>query len=226
LTHLIIQNNIDVAFLQEPYTIRNKVAGFPKNFKIFANGEGRKRAAIIIINNIDAVAIQQASDEDATLIELAYKGLKFFGASLYFAIDRDIDTDTAKVEEIMQTTRGNGLILSIDTNSRSRLWNDIYMNKRGKTLEEFIIINDLLVMNEKTDVLTFESTRGRSWIDLTICNNILARNIRRWTCGEEESCSDHKIILFDIEGGISGVNTFNHTRKRYLTKAADSRTNC
>jgi hypothetical protein len=43
----------------------------------------KKRFAIIIINNnIDAVAIQQASDEDATLIELAYKGLKFFGASL------------------------------------------------------------------------------------------------------------------------------------------------
>jgi hypothetical protein len=101
------------------------------------------------------------------------------------------------------------------------LWNDIYTNKRGKTLKEFIIINDLLVMNEKMEVPTFKSNRGRSWIDLTICNNILARNIRRWTCGEEENCSHHKIILFDIGGGISGANTFNHTRKRYLTKAAD-----
>jgi hypothetical protein len=101
------------------------------------------------------------------------------------------------------------------------LWNNIYTNKRGKTLEEFIIINDLLVMNEKMKVPTFESNSGRSWIDLTICNNILAQNIRRWTCGEEESCSDHKIILFDIEGGISSANTFNHTQKQYLTKAAD-----
>jgi hypothetical protein len=101
------------------------------------------------------------------------------------------------------------------------LWNDIYTTKRGKPLEEFIIINDFLVINEKMEVPTWESNRGSSWIDLTICNNILTRNIRRWTCGEEESCSEHKIIFFGIEGGTSGANTFNHTRKRYLTKAAD-----
>ena len=222
LTQLIIQKNIDVAFLQEPYTIRNKVAGFPKYFKIFAYGEGRNRSAVIIINNnIDAVAIKQVSDEDATLIEFSYKGLKFYGASLYFAIDREIERDTAKVQEIIEVTRGKGLILSIDTNSRSKLWNDIYTNQRGKTLEEFIITSDLLVMNEANDVPTFETIRGRSWIDLTICNNILAQNTRRWTCGEEESCSDHKLILFDIEGGTSDCNTFNHARKRYLIKAED-----
>jgi len=65
--------NIDVAFLQELYTIRSKVAGFPKSFKIFAYGNGRKRSAVILNkNNIDAVAIKQASDEDATLIEICY----------------------------------------------------------------------------------------------------------------------------------------------------------
>jgi hypothetical protein len=69
---------------------------------------GKRSAIIIINNNIDAVAIQQVSDEDATLIELAYEGLKFFGANLYVAIDRDIDRDTAKVQEIIQTKGGNG----------------------------------------------------------------------------------------------------------------------
>jgi hypothetical protein len=84
----MIQKNIDVAFLQELYSIRNKVVGFPKSFKIFAYGNGRKRSAVILNkNNIDAVAIKQASDEDATLIEICYKGLNFYGTSLYFAID-------------------------------------------------------------------------------------------------------------------------------------------
>jgi len=64
----ILQKNIDVAFLQEPYTIRNNVAGFPKSFKIFAYGNDRNRSAVIVNNNnkIDAVAIKQVSDEDAT----------------------------------------------------------------------------------------------------------------------------------------------------------------
>jgi len=120
LTQTIIQNNIDVAFLQEPYTVRNNVAGFPKSFKTFAYGNGRKRAAIIVNNNkIDAVAVQQVSDEDTTLIEFSYKGLNFYGASLYFAIDRDLGRDIEKVEDIRKLTTGKGLILSIDSNSRS-----------------------------------------------------------------------------------------------------------
>lgn len=88
LTEIMIQKTINVAFLQEPYTIRNTVAGFPKSFEIFAYGSGGKRYAIIINNyNIDAVAIKQISDEDAALIEISYKGLNFYAASLYFAID-------------------------------------------------------------------------------------------------------------------------------------------
>jgi hypothetical protein len=82
------QNNIDVAFLQEPYTVRNNVAVFPKSFRIYAYGSGRKKAAVIVNNNkIDLVAVHKVSDENAFLIEFSCKGLKFYGATLYFAID-------------------------------------------------------------------------------------------------------------------------------------------
>jgi acetylornithine/succinyldiaminopimelate/putrescine aminotransferase len=63
--------------------------------------------------------------------------------------------ETAKFQEIIDVTRGMGLILSIDTNSRSKLWN-IYTN-RDKTLEEFIITSNLLVMNAANDIHTFET---------------------------------------------------------------------
>jgi hypothetical protein len=76
-------------------------------------------------------------------------------------------------------------------------------------------------MKEATDISTFETVRGRSWIDPTQCNNILAQNTRSWTCGEEESCSDHKLILFDIEPGTSCYNAFTYIRKRYQIKTED-----
>jgi len=66
----IIQHNIDVAFVQEPYTILNDVAGFPKGFKIFAHGSCRKRSAIIVNNDVDVIAITQVSHEDAILTEI------------------------------------------------------------------------------------------------------------------------------------------------------------
>jgi len=65
LTQLILHNSIDVAFVQETYIGLNNVAGFPKSFRIFAHGNGRKRSAIIVNNNkIDAIAIRQVSDEE------------------------------------------------------------------------------------------------------------------------------------------------------------------
>jgi tRNA A37 threonylcarbamoyladenosine synthetase subunit TsaC/SUA5/YrdC len=82
-----------------------------------------------------------------------------------------------KVEEIRKLARGKGLIIFIDSNSRSKLWHDTQTNQRDKNLEEFIITSDLLLMNEETSIPTFETIRGRSWIDLTLCNNILAQKL-------------------------------------------------
>jgi hypothetical protein len=92
-------------------------------------------------------------------------------------------------------------------------------NTRGRALEELIISRNLLIINEATDVPIFETKRDRSWTDLTRCNNILAQNIRGWTCGEEESCADHKILLFDMETMVADGNSTHLPRKRYLTNA-------
>jgi hypothetical protein len=110
------------------------------------------------------------------------------------------------------------LILDIDSNAKSKLWSDTCKNTRGRALEEFIT-RDLLIINEATDIPTFETNRGRSWIDLTLCNNILAHKTRGWTCGEEESCADHKIIFFDIESMEVGGNATHCPGKGYFTKA-------
>jgi hypothetical protein len=222
LTQLILQNDIDVAFVQEPYTVLTNVAGFPKSFRIFASGGGRKRSAIIINNNnIDAIAIRQLSNEDATVLELRHGDLNFYGASLYFPIDRDIESDIASMEKIIQLTKGKGIIISVDSNSRSKLWHDAITNQRGKSLEEYILTRDLFLKNEDTSTPTFETMRGRSWIDLTLCNNPMVQKTSGWTCGEEESCADHKIIFFNITAVRTGGTATYFPGKRYLMKTED-----
>ena len=185
---------------------RDKQRGrIPKILQNICPCKGRKRSAIVVNNiRIDAVAVKQISDEDATLIEFSYKGLNFYGASLYFAIDRDVGRDIGKVEEIRKLTRGKGLILSIDSNSRRRLWHGTQTNQRGKHLEEFIITSDLILMNEETDIPTFENIRGRSWIDLTLCNNTLAQKTRRWNCRGNESCSADSLYKTDYFLSLKG----------------------
>lgn len=222
LTQIILQENIDIAFVQEPYSILNKVAGFPKSFKIFTQGNGRRKACIILNNyNIDVISINQISNEDCVAMEFIYQNLHFYGASMYFDCGKDIGRDIEKMGKIIDLAKDKGIILCMDSNARSKLWHDITTNQRGRTLEEFLIISDLFLINENTGIPTFETARGCSWIDLTLCNNLLVRSVKDWTCGDEESCSDHKLIHFNILKCKQDGNVFKHIGKRYIIKSED-----
>jgi hypothetical protein len=76
----------------------------------------------------------------------------------------------------------------MDRNSRSKTWHDKLTNGRGKKLEEFLISKQLFIINEESEMNTFQSSRGFSNIDLTISNNKLMKEVQEWKIGEEESC--------------------------------------
>jgi hypothetical protein len=125
--------------------------GFPKDFKIFTHGGDRTRSAVIVNNNeLDVILIYQASREDAIVAEFRHKGLIFFGASLYLPIDRDLERDLGTIEEITRLTKGEGLLLALDSNARSKIWSVTHTNARGRAMEEYIITRDLTIMNEET----------------------------------------------------------------------------
>lgn len=138
------------------------MAGFPKSFKIHTHGGGRKTAAIIINNEVDIITITQGSHKDAILTEIQHKGLSLFGASLYLPIDRDMERDLDTIENTLQYTKEEGLILAIDSNASSKLWFDKYTNARGRILEEYIITRDLHILNKETGIPSFETNSGRS----------------------------------------------------------------
>jgi len=221
LVQLINQHRIDVAFVQEPYTIRNQLAGIPKTFRTYTYGNDRSRAAVIISNkDIDATTITQISDKDCIAIEIKYNGKTFYGASMYFDSNEDIKGDLQKMENMLHYTNGNSILILADTNARSKLWYDVINNERGKMLEEFITVNNLHIINENIGVPTFETRRGRSWIDLTLSNSQLLGNLTAWNIGDEESCSDHKLISFKIARGMQNQPyTFKTTR--YITCKED-----
>jgi len=106
----------------------------------------------------------------------------------------------------------------MDSNSRSRTWHDKLTNVRGRELEEFLITQQLFIMNEESDMKTFQSSRGSSNIDLTISNYKLLKEVQEWKISEEESCLDHKIIQFCI-GQYNAQQTGNNFQSiKYIPK--------
>jgi len=190
---MMSENKIVLAFVQEPYIIRNNLAGIPKSLRIYVSGNGRKRSALLVNNKeIDVVLNTQLSYEDSLLTEISKGNTKSYGISSYFEITEDIQINIRKIEHILNYSKGQVLLIATNSNGRSKTWYDIITNQRGKVLEEFLTICNLNIVNHRTEP-TFETTRGSSYVDLTIVNNQLLRRVTDWTCGIQESCSDHKI---------------------------------
>ncbi|KAJ4427096.1 hypothetical protein ANN_24711 [Periplaneta americana] len=167
--------------------------------RTYTSGHRRKRAAVIVNNkDIDVTTIRQISDEDCIVVEVNYKKKVFFASSMYFDRVSNIEEDIRKAERILTHIKGRRLLILADTNVRNKLWYDNINNERGRLFEEFLTINTLHILNENTEIPSYETARGRSWIDLTITNNILLGHITDWKIAEEESCSDHRIISFKI----------------------------
>ena len=72
-------------------------------------------------------------------------------------------------------------------------------------MEEFLICNQLHIVNEVSELTTFESNRGNSNIDLTKVDSTIVNIINKWQFNEQESFSDHRFITFCIEKHKDGI---------------------
>jgi hypothetical protein len=104
--------------------------------KIYASGERRHRADIVVSNNqIDSLLLKQLSDKDTVVLKVVSDKAKTIIASMYFDINRQIEGDLKKIEAIIYHAKGAGVLLAIDSDSRSTSWHDTQTNARGRILE-------------------------------------------------------------------------------------------
>jgi len=200
----------------------NKIAGIPRKHKIYASGEGRHRAAIVVTNNqINSLLLRQFSDEDTVVLEVVSDKDKTIVVSMYFDINRQIEGDLNKIEAIIHHAKGAGVFLAIGSNSRSTSWHDTQTNTRGRIHEEFLLSKHLHIMNEESTLTTFLNSRASSNIDLTVSSNQLLRAVVHWEVSDQESCSDHSIIKFAIGQGLWGRSKQESRGVRYIVKGKD-----
>jgi hypothetical protein len=89
-------------------------------------------------------------------------------------------------------------------------------NKRGKAMEEFIMSRHLYIANEESHYTRFQTFRGATNIDLTIINNTALKILQDWNIYDQESCSDHNIIQFEIGKAKPQVEKNYNSGIRYI----------
>jgi hypothetical protein len=215
--NIIQQDETDIVFVQEPYLLQNKTTGITRTYRICISYEEKSHATIIIANdNMDAVIIKQLCNRDNAILKLRYKSTRILTASMYLDINEGIDNKMTEIDEILQHSKGSGILIAMDSNSRSMVWHDNLTNSRGKKLQEYLISRDLHIMNEESKFTTFQSCRGSRNIELTIINNWLLKNLSDQEISEGDSFSDHSIIKFKIGRETNHEIQHNHIGPRYI----------
>jgi hypothetical protein len=141
---MMSENQIDLAFVQEPYIICSDLARIPKLLRTYVSGNGRK-GSVLLVNNkeIDVVLITQFSDEDCIVTEISFRKTKFYGISSYFDITEDTEIHIRKTEQILNYSKGQGLLIAADSSARCKTWCNTIMIQQGKVLEDFLTMHNL-----------------------------------------------------------------------------------
>ena len=108
-------------------------------------------------------------------VTIKWRGAQYIFISAYFDIRQNIQENLAQLENVINAYRNQNIVIAVDSNARSAVWHDIVTNARGSALVEFIITNNLYILNEDSEMSTFETIRVKSIIDLTIRSGNMLR---------------------------------------------------
>ena len=95
-----------------------------------------------------------------------------------------------KIKAVMQHAKVAGVLIAMDSNSRSTLWHDKLTNTSCRILEEFITNKRLNILNEDSRNTALRNRKGASNTDLTRTSDNLLRRVSKWEISDHESRSD------------------------------------
>ena len=164
-----------ISFLQEPYTVENKVVIRPAGYKVIpeATCDGVPRAALFIPSNIQAVSLGHLNNPDCAVAQIRWNALEILIASVYLDIDDDVDQPWLSGLVEYADSRNMAVVICMDSNAHSSMYSDAISDERGGQLEDFILMHNLDIAN-LGHVPTFQTFRAQSVIDVTLVKYIVS----------------------------------------------------
>ncbi|KAI5753744.1 hypothetical protein M8J77_002974 [Diaphorina citri] len=194
--------------MQEPYNqlFRNssstKIPGFGNRTKVtHMNTTDRVFAAIAIFNNeLKVMVMDSLCTEFFAVILLHLENEDIYIISGYFKPNIDIDTHCNQLKEILDKLSGKKIVIGADFNARSIVWYDRITNNEGRIIENFLIEQNLYLINLPSENTTFCNTALRkSNIDLTLVSGNMMGRLTNWSIREDlVISSDHNLLEYSI----------------------------
>ena len=164
---------------------------------------GGARAAIVVNETIEYWPIDSLSTKDMAVIAVKTGGQQ---STLYMASCYLDSLQAIPSRELIRLTdhcneQRIPLLIGTDANAHSRAWGEDVSNHRGEALEDWIMQNDMYVINVgRTPTHVPDNGNRSTIIDLTLANGPARYLINDWgVLVEEPSLSDHRLIRYRID---------------------------
>ncbi len=197
----LMDTEFDVALVQEPNITKGGTVALVDADKT-GFCKGAARAAVIVSRRLNFWPIETMSTKDLAVValELETPNKQLYIASCYLDILHVApSTELVRIVQHCKETR-TPLVIGIDSNAHSVMWGEPHTNGRGEAIEEWVIRNDLTVVNRGA-IPTFAPANDsrRSIIDITIVNHWAESAISNWEVDQKTVVlSDHRLICFHM----------------------------
>lgn len=130
LRSLIQSYNVD-SCLQEPYSFKGKIAGFPLVTSVYSVGVKPMMATLIHNRKVKALQIQQSGDEKLLCLEVFICKFSFILIKAYFQFSDQTEEHVKKLDSILKHFRRQKIIIVADINAKSILWKSKLTDQSG-----------------------------------------------------------------------------------------------
>lgn len=204
LRRQLIDDDYDIILTQEPYLTPNRRPMTIRGYRSITGGD-RPSTVIYIKDKYEPFLLAHVSDNDWTAITVHLDGQDLGLVSGYCrgTTGHDIGPDLVKMDAILGALQGRRAIFALDANSKSRTWHSRQTDERGHELDTLIVRENLVVLNQPSDMTTFMDTRGQGDnIDLTLITDHLDGLVHSWTVNEW-GISDHRPLSFSLHSQVT-----------------------
>ena len=191
---------VAAVLVQEPVISRDGVAR-AEGWNVIA--KPKSRAAILVNKTVNFWPVEKFLSRDSSAICLKIKDKHkrekiLYLASMYLDIEKAVISDDLKNTVEYCRLKRIPLVIGLDSNAHCTAWGSPKDNKRGEILEEYLLQNEMTVLN-RGDRPTFDNGTSQTHIDITVANKeAVDFNIEGWEVLNKRTLSDHKYISFSI----------------------------
>ncbi|KAF8777628.1 Delta and Notch-like epidermal growth [Argiope bruennichi] len=200
----------DIILVQEQYHYNNEIRGIPNSWKTFSS---TNQKAAILIPSAQIKPALLATKVNVVAVKIQTSSYPITIISAYSSPAQDVSTTLQEIQEIITSLPEEKIIIGADLNGHNTLWGYRSNDNRGNEVLDFILANNLYILNKSDAPPTFQRNNSIGWPDLTLCSQSIIDSSINWEVLDDISLSDHRYIQTTIASTIA-----NQFYKRYKTR--------